>query len=187
MWDGTSFIRSTLKDIGLVLHLNHASLRCPAPVPTHEHLRVIHTNGVHEVALSYCGCSREIPRDVQLIRRGLYPSSQKRVRTCVTFSLLRLLHILSLTGKVPTYDMYRSIERLTNNTGIKMPRSRYRPTMRCLNQWRHLKALKRGGRGHDPSGATGTSNGELAVLCPSCPHPGINLPEDWASAPKEKQ
>ncbi len=187
MWEGTSFVRSTLKDIRLVLHLNHASLRCPAPIPTHEHFQVIHTNGVHEVALSYCGCSREIPRDIQLLRRGLYPSTQKRVRMCVTFSLLKLLHILSLMGKVSAYDMYRSIERLTNNTGVNMPRSRYRPTMRCLNQWRHLKALKRGGRGHDPSGIAGTADGELAVLCPSCPYPGINLPEGWASVPREKQ
>lgn len=90
-------------------------------------------------------------------------------------------------GKVSTYDMYRTIERLTNNSGIQMPKPRYRPTMRCLNQWRHLKALKRAGRGHDPAGAVGTSNGELALLCPSCPHPGINLPENWAQAPEDKR
>lgn len=43
--------------------------------------------------------------------------------------------------------------------------------------------MKRGGRGHDPAGAGGTQEGELAILCPSCPHPGINLPMDWANAP----
>lgn len=43
--------------------------------------------------------------------------------------------------------------------------------------------LKRGGRGHDPAGAAGTKNGELALMCPSCPHPGINLPAGWADAP----
>ena len=85
------------------------------------------------------------------------------------------------------YDMYRSIERLTNNTGIQMPRSRYKQTMRCLNQWRYLKALKRGGRGHDETGASGTSDGQLALMCPSCPHPGINLPVGWADVPQEKQ
>ena len=148
---------------------------------------VIHTTGIHDVSLYYCGCTREIPRDLQLLRRGLYPSSQQRVRTCVTFPLLKLMHLFSLMGKISTYDMYRSIERLTNNTGIRMARSRYRPTMRCLTQWRCLKALKRGGRGHDKAGAKGTVNGELAILCPSCPHPGINMPEEWAAAPKEKR
>ena len=68
-----------------------------------------------------------------------------------------------------------------------MPRSRYRPTMRCLVQWRHLKALKRGGRGHDTTGAAGTSEGELAILCPSCPRPGVNLPDGWANVPHQKK
>ena len=186
-WDGSSFIKTTLKEIGLVVHLNHASMKCPAPAPCDERFRVIHTTGVHEISLSYCACAREIPRDLQLLRRGLYPASQHKVRTCVTFELLRLFHLFSLMGKVPTYDMYRSIERLTNNTGIQMPRSRYRPTMRCLTQWRHLKALKRGGRGHDDAGACGTADGELAVLCPSCPHPGINIPAGWREESLEKR
>lgn len=180
-------MRTTLKDIGLVIHLNHGSMKCPVPMACDERLRVIHTTGVHEVAISYCGCNREIARDLQLLRRRLYPSSQHKVRTCVTFSLLKLLHLFSLMGKVSTYDMYRTIERLTNNSGVQMPKPRYRPTMRCLNQWRHLKALKRAGRGHDKEGAAGTSDGELALLCPSCPHPGINLPENWDQAPGDKQ
>lgn len=52
-------------------------------------------------------------------------------------------------------------------------------------QWRHLKLLKWGGRGHDPAGVAATRAGELAVLCPSCPRPGINLPDDWEQAPLE--
>lgn len=59
--------------------------------------------------------------------------------------------------------------------------------MRCLTQWRHLKALKRGGRGHDEAGASGTADGELAVLCPSCPHPGINLPTRWREESSDRQ
>ena len=39
--------------------------------------------------------------------------------------------------------------------------------------------LKRAGRGQDPAGVDGTAQGELAVECPACPHPGRNLPDDW--------
>lgn len=53
--------------------------------------------------------------------------------------------------------------------------------------WRHLHLLKRGGRGHDPSGAAGTAPGELAVLCPACPYPNINLPPGWDAAPKSSE
>ncbi|KAG1726729.1 uncharacterized protein EDB91DRAFT_1061499 [Suillus paluster] len=52
-------------------------------------------------------------------------------------------------------------------------------------EWRHLKILKRSGRGHDPSGIDGTAEGECAVLCPACPHPGKNLPADWKDAPRQ--
>ena len=53
-----------------------------------------------------------------------------------------------------------------------------------LRVWRHLRLLRRGGRAHDPAGAKGTTPGELAVLCPACPYPDINLPPDWRSAAK---
>lgn len=162
-------------------------MKCPTPVACDERLRIVHTTSIHDIAIAYCACSREIPRDLQLLRRGLYPATQQLVRTCVTFSLLKSFHLFALNGKISMYDMYRSIERLSNNTGINMPRSRYRPTMRCLNQWRHLKALKRAGRGHDATGVAGTSHGQLAILCPSCPHPSINLPDGWEDAPKEQQ
>ena len=54
-----------------------------------------------------------------------------------------------------------------------------------LREWRHLRLLKRGGRAHAQTGVGGTSPGELAVLCPACPHPNINLPKNWTSVAKE--
>lgn len=53
--------------------------------------------------------------------------------------------------------------------------------------WRHLRLLKRGGRAHDPTGVQGTASGELAVLCPACPHPNINLPSGWKLAAKSSE
>lgn len=157
-------------------------MRCPLPASADKRLLILHTNGIHEVALSYCGCNHEIPRHQQLLRRGLYPSTHRNTRTCVTFPLLRLLHILSLTAKVSTHDFYCALEGLTPGAVINRPKSRYRPLIRVLTQWRHLKLLKRAGRGHHPFGAVGTVNGELAIACPSCPHPDVNLPANWATA-----
>jgi hypothetical protein len=64
---------------------------------------------------------------------------------------------------------------------------RYEAFMRMVREWRHLKMLKRAGRGHDPSGVENTKRGECAVLCPACPQPNKNLPDDWQTAPKTKQ
>jgi len=43
--------------------------------------------------------------------------------------------------------------------------------------------LKRAGRGQDPAGVEGTSEGEFVVECPACPHPGQNMLDDWKDAP----
>lgn len=52
-----------------------------------------------------------------------------------------------------------------------------------MRQWRHLRMLKRAGRGNDPDRKVEeTRPGELAVLCPACPHPDINLPAGWENA-----
>jgi hypothetical protein len=48
--------------------------------------------------------------------------------------------------------------------------------MNVVREFRHIRALKWGGRGHDPTGAEGTSKGELSIPCRGCPHPNINIP-----------
>ncbi|KDR67153.1 hypothetical protein GALMADRAFT_17014, partial [Galerina marginata CBS 339.88] len=178
MWNGLSFVKSSLKSLGLRIQLNHVGMRCSKPEASHSHFVVLHTNGIHEVAVDYCGC-RPVSKLRQLLRRGLFPSSQESPRTCATFVLLKQLHTLSLTSKCATYDYYRMLEKLTSNRGADVPPSKYRQLLRMILQWRHLKMLKRGGRGHDKTGAGGTKEGELSIACPSCPHPGINLPDGW--------
>lgn len=59
--------------------------------------------------------------------------------------------------------------------------------MLVIRQYRHIKSLQRGGRGHEPGGILGTQRGELAVKCLACPHPGLNLPDGWERCPKDKQ
>lgn len=48
-----------------------------------------------------------------------------------------------------------------------------------VRQWRCLKLMKRAGRAYDIKGVDGTAPGELTVACPACPHPGVNLPDNW--------
>ena len=56
-----------------------------------------------------------------------------------------------------------------------------------VRQWRHLKMLKRAGRGQDLTGVAGTQRGELAVECPACPKPGVNLPDGWEKTSPDKR
>lgn len=59
--------------------------------------------------------------------------------------------------------------------------------MRIVREWRHVRLLKRMGRGHSETGVKGTKEGECAVLCPACPQPGMNLPENWQERDESEQ
>lgn len=59
--------------------------------------------------------------------------------------------------------------------------------MLVVREFRHVKMMQRGGRGHAEGGIAATALGECAVLCAACPHPGINLPENWESFPDDVQ
>ncbi|KIK17127.1 hypothetical protein PISMIDRAFT_63255, partial [Pisolithus microcarpus 441] len=54
---------------------------------------------------------------------------------------------------------------------------RYRELMRVSRLWRDLKHRKWFGFGHDMEQDPG--DGGLALFCPACPQPGVNLPPDW--------
>ncbi|KAF6744519.1 hypothetical protein DFP72DRAFT_993376 [Ephemerocybe angulata] len=89
-------------------------------------------------------------------------------------------------SKVSPYELYNTLSRLTDNTGIVEVKDRYPSFLRMVHEWRHLKLLKRTMRGHDPvRTAAETKEGECALLCPPCPHPKINMPEGWEDEPEE--
>ncbi|KAJ6499891.1 hypothetical protein DFH09DRAFT_945023 [Mycena vulgaris] len=91
----------------------------------------------------------------------------------------------TLQSKVTMYDYYATLEKLTDNATGDKPPNRYHAFLRMCREYRHLLMLKRAGRGHDPSGVAGTKAGELAIRCPCCPRPGVNLPQDWDKCPPE--
>src|SRR6266403_2353650 len=49
---------------------------------------------------------------------------------------------------------------------------RYRELMRVTQQWRQLKTMKWHGFGHR---SDNPNAGDLALFCPACPQPGINI------------
>ncbi|KAJ7773717.1 hypothetical protein DFH07DRAFT_767661 [Mycena maculata] len=109
-----------------------------------------------------------------------------RPRTCTTFECLDDFQCATHQSKTMAYDYYTMLEKKTDNTGRKLP-NRYHTFLLMSRKYGHLLMLKRGGRGHAPSRVEGTEPGELAVLCPCCPHPRINLPEDWENVPLDDQ
>jgi hypothetical protein len=159
---------------------------------------VIHTNGIHRVNVDFCNCEHRISHRQQLLRSEWFPATVHHPQTCCTVRVLELFHIITLAGKLNGHDFYNSLERLTDNTGLDVPKvfpslafsrhsfstntsfqSRYKGVMRMIRQFRHSKMMKRAGRGNLENGVNLTKRGDLTITCPACPIPGINLPEGW--------
>ncbi|KAF7329850.1 CxC2 domain-containing protein [Mycena kentingensis (nom. inval.)] len=188
-WTDVYFRRVSLQSLGLRLQLAHPSgERCPMPQPGHRDFIVLHTNGIHQTSVDFCGCEHHgrASHATQLLHAQLYPSTGPCPQTCATFACLDSFHALSLHGKTSAYDYYRSLEYLTSGSG-RRPLNRYRPFLRMARQYRHLLLLKRRGRAHTTSPIVNTTPGELAIRCPACPRPGINLPDNWMAAAPEDE
>ncbi|KAJ7197571.1 hypothetical protein GGX14DRAFT_574051 [Mycena pura] len=156
-WNGVYFVKVALKNFGLRVQFRHPPRqKCAVPVHGYSEFTVLHHNGIHEVAVDFCGCERREEFHLQLLRSGWYPSTTERPQTCATVACLDQYLALSQQSKTTAYDFYGTLEYLTDGTGLKPP-SRYQAT----------------------------AAGELAIRCPVCPRPGVNLPENWESASPE--
>ncbi|KAF6746229.1 hypothetical protein DFP72DRAFT_823348 [Ephemerocybe angulata] len=184
-WNGKFFERVTLKSLGLRIQLGHkvgvtCSMRRAA---FDDSFYIIDSDGIHPVGLDFCGCHQGITPVRQLLRERLFPATTIDPRTACTFRVLETFQMLSFTGKISAYEFLAGIFRRTDNTW----NDRNKEFMRMVHEYRHLRSLKRFGRGHEPGGAAGTKEGELALLCPACPHMGINMPSKWKSIPRAKR
>jgi hypothetical protein len=54
--------------------------------------------------------------------------------------------------------------------------------MRVSRQWNDLLLRKRFGYGHAEDASP--TQASLALFCPACPQPGINLPDTWMNEPR---
>ncbi|TFY55526.1 hypothetical protein EVJ58_g8192 [Rhodofomes roseus] len=187
--DTQYFAKINLKSLGLRIQLGHPpGETCVNPEKAFgDDFVVLDVSGIHCVGLDFCGCAHEQSRTAQLLRARLFPATPTNPKTAATFSLLRQFHLLSIQANVSGFEFHATLARLTDNTGVDPPPDRYPSLMRMMRMWRNLRMLKRAGRGHDAAGVKATAPGECAVVCPACPHPGKNLPDDWKTAPPERQ
>ncbi|KAJ7912863.1 hypothetical protein B0H13DRAFT_2232401 [Mycena leptocephala] len=140
-YTGELFEQATLKSLGLRVQLGHPPREyCAEPKELHSHFVVLHTNGIHEVAVDACECEHQ--RDAgeheeQLLRAGWFPATDQNPRTCAMFA-------------VWTCSWSRRCRRRPPCT-ISMP---------C---WRNSPITLVAGRAHSRTSIYGTKVGELAV------------------------
>ena len=58
----------------------------------------------------------------------------------------------------------------------------YAPFRGMVRKWQYLKMAQYAGVGHTKDGINKIKPGDLALPCPACPRPGVNLPVGWETA-----
>lgn len=115
-----------MKSLGLQIQLGHGGEACEVPITTFNNdFVIIAKNGIHEVALSYCGCTKAVSKISQLLRHRLFPSTVGDPKTAATFDVLEYFQLLSFGSKVSGFEFYRTLARTMNNTGIDQLPVRY--------------------------------------------------------------
>lgn len=75
---------------------------------------VVDVTGVHTLPVLFCTCDGSPPHDMQMLRMGLYPSTQKAIRTAFTFQVLDLFLLENLECKTPASSFYARLRRMTD-------------------------------------------------------------------------
>ncbi|KAG1895644.1 uncharacterized protein F5891DRAFT_984083 [Suillus fuscotomentosus] len=197
--------------VGLHIHLAHDGTPCPSSTEyssdlfewsdTDEHIdhndypegtsiplvadsdhpatTIVNKSGVHSVSIWYCHCPGALNPDMQLFQAGLFPASFTRPKTAFTFSVLDDFLLDNLECGTSAMNYYSKIRRLTSSIFPLMVLDRYRELMRTVRQWRQCKLYKWHGFAHKNDEP---KTGDLALFCPACPQPGINLDRSTGTA-----
>ncbi|KAI0026857.1 hypothetical protein K488DRAFT_32830, partial [Vararia minispora EC-137] len=184
-WNGRTFERVHLRDLGLRVQLLHApGDACPNRHEDLDHNFVIlHTNGIHQVHLDFCSCEErggrkadgtKLDRVTQLLDMRLFPATAHAPQSAATFAALDDFHIKTNLGNICATKYYQALVHATDGAGIGTVPERRAQWLMMVRAWRCLMMLKRRGALHDARSVDELPDGELAARCPACPHVGIN-------------
>ncbi|KAG2335602.1 hypothetical protein BDR05DRAFT_978930 [Suillus weaverae] len=100
--------------------------------------------------------------DIQMFRHGFFPASFNRPKTVFTFGVLNDFILDNLECGTSAMNYYSKLWQMTSSMFPHLV-----PLMRVARQ-----IMKWHGFGHR---SDTPSTGELALFCPACPQPGINV------------
>ncbi|KAG2100190.1 uncharacterized protein F5147DRAFT_747185 [Suillus discolor] len=177
-------IKTSLIKVGLHIHLAHDGTPCPSST---EYTSDLFDWSDTDENIDYDdypkGASIPLVADSdhpattivdksRLFEAGLFPASFTRPKTAFTFSVLDDFLLDNLECGTSAMNYYSKIRRLTSSIFPLMVPDRYRELMRTARQWRQCKLYKWHGFAHKDDEPKA---GDLALFCPACPQPGINL------------
>src|SRR5258708_17110128 len=122
---------------------------------------------------------------------GCCPANVTLPKDCAMFALGSPWRPQTLQSKHSLVNFYTALECETDNTGLIplkvrsltcssvldswVKKNHYTSFLQMFRQWRYLLLLKCLGQGHQDGLSTAMRLVDLAILCPACLHPSLNL------------
>ena len=192
-------------DVGVAGFVNYIQHDLPVPAPgpasdaqsagtsapqapgrdalNNQYVRVVHTNGIHHIALVCCSCRGQENIISDLFYACMVPTSFERIRTVFTTSVLDHFRYCNLEMRSSAYQFFQMLRRITLPLTPSKVVNLYHELRRLSRLWRWVKKLKWAGYGQRPDRSIKPQPGELANFCPACPQVGINVSDNWTEDP----
>ena len=139
---------------------------------------VVHTNGIHNIAMISCSCQGPDHLANDLIAAWLLLASFERIQTIFMLDVLNYFCLSNLELKATAYQFYHLLQQITNPLEPASVINLYREFRRMTRIWRWMKCLKWAGYGMKKAPMSEVTPSQLSVFCPACPQPGINIPDN---------
>ncbi|KIM71232.1 hypothetical protein PILCRDRAFT_81407 [Piloderma croceum F 1598] len=111
------------------------------------------------------------------MKARLFPASTDQPTTAFSFGVLKDFHLQTLELKKSAYDYLGGLTNNANPDGVPNP---YAQFLRVVRVWRMLMMHQRSGQAHGiDTFFPHRPKGNMAVSCPTCLEPGVNMEEGW--------
>ncbi|EJD37385.1 hypothetical protein AURDEDRAFT_40838, partial [Auricularia subglabra TFB-10046 SS5] len=115
---------------------------------------------------------------MSLWRAGLFPATFKKPQTAISAEALSNFHVLTLSAKTNATAFCTYLRRKTDYWSRDAVKDRSREFFMSFRMYCFLNNLMRNGL-EVPSPGHVLEPGSMAVFCPACPQPEMNLDPKW--------
>jgi len=114
-----------------------------------SYICVVHTNGIHHLAMVTCQCQGEHQIPLDLVTSNLLMTSFTKICTLFTIQVLDHFHLCNLELKASAYQFYQLIQHITLLMRPAEVVNLYHELWRLSCLWHWMKILKWAGYGHN--------------------------------------
>jgi KDZ transposase family protein len=109
----------------------------------------------------------------------MLPASLKCIKTLFSAQVLDHFCLCNLELKASAYQFYQLLHWITTPMAPGEVLDLYREFCGMTRIWRWMKKLKWAGYAGGSNKVKDVRASELAIFCPACPQPGINISDNW--------